>query len=73
MDVYVGEGRKRVRKSTGTSDKIRAKIVEQSVVAVNRNITTRQRAMNIIDNVLPQREHSLQLIAAAEYYKACAG
>ena len=72
MDVYVGEGRKRVRKSTGTSDKIRAKIVEQSVVAVNRNITTRQRAMNIIDNVLPQREHSLQLIAAAEYYKACA-
>ena len=72
LDVYVGEGRKRVRKSTGTSDKIRAKIVEQSVVAVNRNITTRQRAMNIIDNVLPQREHSLQLIAAAEYYKACA-
>lgn len=51
MDVYVGEGRRRVRKSTGTSDKIRAKIIEQSVIAVNRNITSRQRAMLIIDNV----------------------
>ena len=72
LDVYVGEGRKRVRKSTGTSDKIRAKIIEQSVIAVNRNITSRQRAMMIIDNVLPQREHSLPLVESAEYYRTCA-
>ena len=72
MDVYVGEGRKRVRKSTGTSDKVRARIIEQSVIAVNRNITSRQRAMTIIDNVLPQREHSLALYEAAEYYRICA-
>lgn len=72
LDVYVGEGRKRVRKSTGTSDKIRAKIIEQSVVAVNKNITSRQRAIVIIDNVLPQREHSLSLVEAAEFYRTCA-
>lgn len=71
LDVYVGEGRKRVRKSTGTSDKIRAKIIEQSVIAVNRNITSRQRAMTIIDNVLPQRERSLALCEAPAYYQAC--
>lgn len=72
LDVYVGEGRKRVRKSTGTGDKIRAKIIEQSVIAVNRNITSRQRALTIIDNVLPQNEHGLALYAAAEYYRSCA-
>lgn len=72
LDVYVGEGRRRVRKSTGTSDKVRAKIIEQSVVAVNRNITSRQRAMTIIDNVLPQHERSLALYEAPEYYRSCA-
>ena len=72
LDVYIGEGRKRVRKSTGTGDKVRARIIEQSVIAVNRNITSRQRALTIIDNVLPQREHSLALYEAAEYYRACA-
>ena len=72
LDVYVGEGRKRIRKSTGTADKVRAKIIEQSVVAVNRNITSRQRAMTIIENVLPQREKSLRLCDAGEYYRTCA-
>lgn len=72
LDVYVGEGRRRVRKSTGTSDKVRARIIEQSVIAVNRNITSRQRALMIIDNVLPQQEHSLSLAESAEYYRSCA-
>lgn len=72
LDVYVGEGRRRVRKSTGTSNKVRARIIEQSVVAVNRNITSHQRTMAIIDNVLPQRERGLPLCEAAEYYRACA-
>lgn len=72
LDVYVGEGRRRVRKSTGTSDKVRARIIEQSVIAVNRNITSRQRAMTIIDNVLPPRERCLALYEAPEYYRSCA-
>ena len=72
LDVYVGEGRRRVRKSTGTADKVRARIIEQSVIAVNRNIISRKRAMTIIDNVLPQRERSLALCEAAEYYRTCA-
>ena len=72
MDVYIGAGRKRVRRSTGTSDKIRAKIIEQSVIAVNRNITSRQRAVTIIDNVLPQREQELPLCEAPAYYRECA-
>jgi len=72
MDVYVGTGRKRVRRSTGTSDKVRARIIEQSVIAVNRNITSRQRAVTIIDNVLPQREQGLALWESPAYYKECA-
>ena len=72
MDVYVGAGRKRVRRSTGTSDKIRAKIIEQSVMAVNRSITSRQRAVTIIDNVLPQHEQGLALCEAPDYYRECA-
>ena len=72
MDVYVGAGRKRVRRSTGTSDKVRAKIIEQSVIAVNRNITSRQRAVTIIDNVLPQHEQGLALYDAPAYYRECA-
>ena len=72
MDVYVGAGRKRVRRSTGTSDKVRAKIIEQSVIAVNRNITSRQRAVTIIDNVLPQHEQGLALCDAPAYYRECA-
>ena len=72
LDVYVGEGRRRVRKSTGTSDKVRARIIEQSVIAVNRSITSRQRAITIIDNVLPQREHSLSLFESPEFYRSCA-
>lgn len=72
LDVYAGEGRRRVRKSTGTSDKVRARIIEQSVVALNRRITTRRRALNIIDNVLPPRERGLPLECAAAFYRECA-
>lgn len=72
MDVYSGEGRKRVRKSTGTSDKVKAKIIEQSVIAVNKNITSRQRAMIIIDNVLTSDRKGLLLCESMAFYRSCA-
>ena len=72
MDVYSGEGRKRVRKSTGTSDKVKAKIIEQSVIAVNKNITSRQRAIIIIDNVLASDRKGLQLCESMAFYRSCA-
>lgn len=72
LDVYTGEGRKRVRKSTGTSDKVKAKIIEQSVIAVNRNITSRQRAMVIIDNVLSTEQKGLLLCESMAFYRSCA-
>ena len=71
MDVYAGEGRKRVRKSTGTSDKVKARIIEQSVVATNKNITTRQRAIIIIDNVLSTEQKGLLLCESVEFYRSC--
>ena len=72
LDVYVGKGRRRIRRSTGTSDKIRARIIEQSVVAVNRNIISRQRAAMIIDGLLPPQEQGLRLSEASAYYEVCA-
>lgn len=72
IDVYIGAGRRRVRKSTGTADKTRAKIIEQSVIAANRNLTTRQRAITIIDNVLPQEERGLALVDMPAFYEECA-
>ena len=71
MDVYSGEGRKRVRKSTGTSDKVKARIIEQSVIAANKNITTRQRAIIIIDNVLTTERKGLLLCESIEFYRSC--
>ncbi len=72
MDVYAGEGRKRVRKSTGTSDKVKARIIEQSVIAVNKSITSRQRAMIIIDNVLSTEQRGMPLCESMAFYRSCA-
>lgn len=72
LDVYVGAERRRIWKSTGTDSKIRAKIVEQSVVAVNRGLATRQQAMGIIDNALPPPEKMLPILEAPEFYRAWA-
>ena len=71
MDVYSGEGRKRVRKSTGTSDKVKARIIEQTVISANKNTTTRQRAIIIIDNVLTTERKGLLLCESIEFYRSC--
>jgi hypothetical protein len=54
MDVYVGSGnrRKRVRKSTGCTEEVQSKVIEQTMVAVNRRLMSRQRAQDILDDVL---------------------
>ena len=71
MNVYVGAGRRRIRRSTGSGDKVVARIVEQSVVAACRRITPKRRLMAIIDNVMPDGEKSLALREAPEYYRRC--
>ena len=71
IDVYSGERRRRVRRSTGTSDKVRAKIFEQSIIAVNKNITSRQRAMLIIDNILSTERKGLLLCESMAFYRSC--
>ena len=68
IDVYVGAGRKRKRKSTGTSDLIKARMIEQSVIAVNRNVISRDRAIAIIDNVLPEESKGLAIRDVCEFY-----
>ena len=71
MDVYQGSGRKRIRKSTGTRDQTQARMIEQAAIAVNRGISTRQRAMSIIDAILPIDDQSLKVDDAREYYIKC--
>ena len=68
MDVYQGSGHKRIRKSTGTRDQTQARMIEQAAIAVNRGISTRQRAMSIIDAILPIDDQSLKVDDAREYY-----
>ena len=72
IDVYIGENRKRVRKSTGTDEKVKARIIEQAVVAANKHITTKQRALSIIDNVMLERDKCLALYEAPEFYRSSA-
>lgn len=69
MDVYVGEDRRRVRKSTGCTDITQARLVEQTAVAVNKGITTRQRAMAIVDAILPAERRGLLIDDMVEWYR----
>lgn len=73
VDCYVGSGanRRRVRKSTGTDNRIVASVIEQAVAAANGGITTRERAISIIDAVLPKDEKGLPLDEISSYYSAC--
>lgn len=71
MDVYQGAARKRIRKSTGVTDKTQARLIEQAAIAVNRGISTRERAMQVIDAVLPIEEHALKLADARAFYEDC--
>jgi len=68
MDVYVGAENRRVRKSTGTSDKVKARLIEQSAMSLNRGITDRQRAMMIIDAVMPEHHSGLEVKDLPEFY-----
>lgn len=36
-----------MRKSTGCTEEVQARMIEQTMVAVNKGLTTRQRAQNI--------------------------
>lgn len=73
MDVYVGSGnrRKRVRKSTGCTEEVQARMIEQTMVAVNKGLTSRQRAQNILDNVLPKEERGVAIGDCRAFYDDC--
>lgn len=73
MDVYVGSGnrRKRVRKSTGCTEEVQARMIEQTMVSVNRGLTSRQRAQNILDNVLPKEERGVAVGDCRAFYGDC--
>ena len=73
MDVYVGNGnrRKRVRKSTGCTEEVQARMIEQTMVAVNKGLTSRQRAQNILDNVLPKEERGVAVGDCRAFYDDC--
>lgn len=63
IDVRVGATRRRVRRSSGCTDETQARIVEQSMVAMNRGLTTRSRTRAIIDALAPDESVSLDKIA----------
>lgn len=73
VDVAVGNGRrrKRVRKSTGCKEEVQAKMIEQSIIALNRGLTSRQRALKILDGILPEEEKGLAVGDCRAFYEQC--
>ena len=69
VDVYVGAGRRRKRQSTGTGDLLKARMIEQSMIAANRGVISRNRAIAIIDNVLPEEAKGLAIRDVLEFYR----
>lgn len=71
VDVYCGNPPKRVRRSAKTSDEHKARIVEQTLLGVNKGKTARQQAIGIIDMILPSGKAGVRLEDAAEWYRQC--
>lgn len=71
VDVYCGVPPKRVRKSTKTGDEQKARIVEQTLIGVNKGTTPRQQAIGIIDMILPREKSGVALKNAVEWYEQC--
>lgn len=73
VDVIVGNGnrRKRVRKSTGCKEEVQAKMIEQSMVALNKGLTSRQRAFKILDSILPEEERGVAVGDCRAFYEQC--
>ena len=68
MDVYAGAPRKRIRRSTGCTDETDARIVEQTMLGLNRGVTPKARAMAIIDAVLPEKARGLPVGEMSSFY-----
>ena len=73
MDVYVGNGKRRVRRSTGCKDEVQARLVEQSAVAVNKGLTSRRRVQGVLEALFPVEERSLAVGEIAAYYRQVMG
>lgn len=72
IDAYVGASRRRIRVSSGTSDETQARIVEQTIVAVNRGVATRQAAHAIIDSIRPDGAQGLEVAGMMKFYEMAA-
>ena len=74
IDIWVGEGknRRRIRKSSGTEDWNTAKILEQTYLSVHKKKTTRDRALEILNAVVPAEYSGLDIANAAAFYEICA-
>ncbi|MCQ2299978.1 MAG: site-specific integrase [Bacteroidales bacterium] len=71
VDVYSGVPPKRIRRSTKTDDETKARIIEQTMIGVNRGTTQRQQAVSILDALLPQQRAGVQLSDLVQYYQQC--
>jgi len=69
ISVYRGPDKPRLRKSTGTDDENAARIIEQNAMMLNRNVTSKQRAMAIIEAVVPETEQSLEIKGVRAFYE----
>lgn len=68
MDVYAGNPKRRIRRSTGCTEETAARIVEQTAIGVNRKVTPRKRAHAIIDAVLSDDACYLGIEHMAAFY-----
>lgn len=69
IDIYV-DGR-RVRKSAGTTDEHAARILEQTMLGLHRGTTPRQKALEIVNLVVPEEHRGVLVADLVEWYSQC--
>lgn len=68
VNIYNGLGKRKIRKSTGCTDYNEAKIIEQTLIAVNKGITSKEKALSILQMLLPVDDQRLEITNALGWY-----
>ena len=71
MNIYRGQGMRRIQRSTGTKDENEARIIEQGFMRVNKGESSRERMIALLDSVLGPEEKGMPLDEIGPFYKAC--
>lgn len=70
-DVFLGAGKRRIRKSLKTEDENLARIMEQAIVAAAKGDARRDMLLQIVDAVLPKSMQGIAVADVATWYREC--